>query len=147
MSDRIVADCAVMAALLLPDEHSAVADGLQAHFVRGGTVVVPALCWYEMANVLVVAERRRRLASRDAGRVVELLSRLHIETDEDTGPGLLRRVRNIAQEERLSAYDAAYVELAERTSLPLLSIDDAVIRAALARGIPLASPEVRPGDR
>ena len=71
--------------------------------------VVPALWPAEMANILVVAERRGRIAPTDADRSVELLRQLPITIEQAEGE-TLRRIRALAGEYGLTACDAWYLE-------------------------------------
>ena len=51
--------------------------------------------------------------------------------------GLLDRALNIALNNTLAVYDAGYIALAVHYSYPLISIDQAQIRAAAAEGVTL----------
>ena len=98
--------------------------------------VVPSLLPLEVANVLLVAERRKRCSEAEAVRFVELLESLPITTDDDTARHALNRTYQLAREYGLTAYDATYLELAMRLGLPLATMDrqlaDAAIRAGVA---------------
>lgn len=95
----------------------------------------PALWVLEVANVLLVAERRRRMTEAQASRFVEVLAQLPVRVDA-TAPeptALLAAARR----HRLSAYDAAYLTLAERLGLPLATLDTGLAEAAQSAGVPL----------
>lgn len=47
------------------------------------------------------------------------------------------RLTALARRHRLTAHDAAYLELAEREAIPLATLDDALARAARAEHIPI----------
>lgn len=98
--------------------------------------VVPALWPIEMANVLVVAERRNRITPADAARAVELLLALPIRV-EPGDMASLRACRAVAREYALSSYDSCYLEAAQRLGLPLATLDHNLIRAARQSGVPL----------
>lgn len=97
---------------------------------------MPALWTVEMANVLVVAERRNRNTPTDAARAVELLTTLPILVEPGEMENL-RSCRSIAREYGLSSYDACYLGLAQRLGLPLPSLDRNLILAARKNKIPL----------
>lgn len=105
-----------------------------------GRAVVPSLWPYEVVNVLLVAERRRRLRSDDSARFLALLARLPIEVDQPIALEHVPTLIAVAREHRLSAYDAAYLDLALRERLPLATRDTALGAGARAAGITHFSP-------
>lgn len=99
--------------------------------------LVPPLWRYEVANVLVVAERRRRLTAAAAAQFMALLGQLPITTaDED--PELPVLV-DVARRYELSAYDAAYLALAARHGLALATVDARLRDSAATAGVALVS--------
>jgi predicted nucleic acid-binding protein len=104
--------------------------------MRAEEAVVPCLWWFEVRNILVVNERRRRIGESDTAGFLLNLSRLRVRTDRlPEGDALLR----LARTHRLSVYDAAYLELAQRESLPLATLDADLRRAAAEEGVALLS--------
>jgi predicted nucleic acid-binding protein len=83
--------------------------------------VVPALWLYEVANVVELAVRK--------------LADLPVEVENPDQRQVFVSVRTLASQYQLTAYDAAYLELAIRHKLPLASLDKALSRAALAAGV------------
>jgi predicted nucleic acid-binding protein len=134
---RLVVDCSVTGAWCLQDEHNAPADRLLATVAAHGGVV-PALWPAEMANLLVMAERRGRIAPTDAERAVALLRRLPLAIDPADGE-TLGRTRTLAREHDLTAYDAWYLEVALRLALPLATFDGALAAAAERAGLEVAT--------
>ncbi|MBI5510568.1 MAG: type II toxin-antitoxin system VapC family toxin [Deltaproteobacteria bacterium] len=134
---RVVVDCSVVMAWCFEDEADAYADGILAS-LASGEAVVPGLWLLEVANVLIVAERRRRLTAADSARFLGFLEQLPIEVDAsypargDHAPLL------IAREYGLSAYDAAYLGLAMREGLPLATRDRALRAACRKSGVRVA---------
>ncbi len=131
----VVLDCSVALAWGLPDEGSAQADRLLGRTARGALFWVPALWWHEVANALLTARRRQRLSEPDRVRLVELYGSLPIQTDAPVGPELVRRLHALAEEQTLSAYDAAYLELAQRRDIPLATLDAGLRAAARRAGV------------
>jgi predicted nucleic acid-binding protein len=128
-----VIDASVAASWLLPDEQDAASDAALAMLEDGGAVA-PSLWWFEMRNLLLTNERRGRINASATAEAVRLLTSLPIRLDNAAdGAELLA----IARRRRLSAYDAAYVELAIRERLPLATIDRSLARAAEAEGVDL----------
>jgi predicted nucleic acid-binding protein len=99
--------------------------------------VVPGLWLLEVANGLLVAERRGRLTAADVAQVHEILSELPVTLDALTLDGALGSVLDLARAQELSPYDAAYLELAMREGLPLATQDDHQKRAAVSLGVRL----------
>ena len=133
MSRPIVIDCSVTMAWCFEDECDEYADAaLDALAETGG--VVPSVWALEVANVLVVAERRGRFKEADSTQFVELLRSLPIAVEETPPDRALRSVPALAREYRLSSYDAAYLELAMRTGTPLASRDEGLRAACTASG-------------
>jgi predicted nucleic acid-binding protein len=134
----VVLDSSVALAWALPEETSDRADRLLARASNGSIFWVPALWWYEVANALTVARRRRRLAEADRARIVELYGMLTIRTDGELDANAMWRFHALAEEYGLSAYDAAYLELALRRGLRLATFNQRMISAARKAGIRIA---------
>lgn len=130
-----VLDCSLALAWGLPDEASTRADRLLAKVTQEDVFLVPALWWYELANGLTVAQRHGRLSQPDYERLLDLYGTLPIETDAGLTLDTLRRLVVLAKEYSLSAYDAAYLELAQRHRLRLATLDQPLIRAARRAGV------------
>lgn len=139
----IVIDASVAASWALPDEnHPDVAFALER--VQSERGVVPALWWYEIRNILLVSERRRRLSESDTAEFLEALSDLRITQDQSA---VGSRLLQLARAHKLTIYDAAYLELAKRTASPLATLDSELIRAARAEGVALVQAKIPPRRR
>jgi len=104
--------------------------------MRTEEAVVPCLWWFEVRNILVVNERRRRIGESDTAAFLLNLSRIRVRLDRlPEGDAVLR----LARTHRLSVYDAAYLELAQREGLPLATLDADLRRAAAEEGVALLS--------
>lgn len=132
---EIVIDSSMALAWALPDETSSRADRLLARADRASVFWVPALWWYEVTNALIVAQRRQRLAGADRTRIHELYGMLPIETDTALNTHTMWRIDVLAEKYVLSAYDAAYLELAQRRDLKLATFDRRLAGAAQSAGI------------
>ena len=97
--------------------------------------VVPTLWQLEVANVLLVAERRKRCSEAEAIRFIELLESLPITTDDNTAGRALNRTYQLGREYGLTAYDAAYLELAMRLGVSLATMDRQLADAATKAGV------------
>lgn len=103
--------------------------------LQGATAVVPSIWPLEVANVLLSAERRGRLTEAQSARFVELLGALPIVMEQPSVDRVLGSVLPLGRQHALSAYDAAYLELAARHGLPLATRDERIITAAAAIGV------------
>jgi predicted nucleic acid-binding protein len=101
---------------------------------------VPELWHLEVANALLVGERRKRCTQADATTWLSFLPALPITVDEETTARAWSDILNLARSHNLSSYEAAYLELALRRGLPLASLDDRLKAAATAPGVPLYAP-------
>ncbi|MGO9920009.1 MAG: type II toxin-antitoxin system VapC family toxin [Isosphaeraceae bacterium] len=102
---------------------------LQAH--------VPSLWPLEVANALLVGERRGRITSAETARFVAILGAFPITVDDQTVAHAWTDTMHLARAHNLSSYDAAYLELAIRFGLPLAALDGRLKAAAGAVGVPL----------
>jgi predicted nucleic acid-binding protein len=131
---EFVLDSSVALAWCFPDEKApvpeAVLDSLAA--ARG---VVPSLWHLEVANSLLVGERRKRSTEADTVNWLRFLASLPIVVDEETVTRAWSSVLTLARSHNLSAYDASYLELAVRRGLPLATLDDKLKTAATEIGI------------
>ncbi|MDI3339840.1 MAG: type II toxin-antitoxin system VapC family toxin [Sphaerobacter sp.] len=130
-----VLDASIALAWCFPDEStSAPYEVLDA--LRTTSALVPAIWPFEIANALLVAERRERLHPADSVRFVELLRALPITIQVRSFDLGVTSLLDLARAHGLSAYDAAYLELAAREGLPLASLDERLRAAAAAAGVP-----------
>src|SRR5664280_964774 len=132
----LVLDASITACWAFQDEDHPDA-GLAFHRMRSEEAVVPCLWWFEVRNTLVVNERRRRIAESDTAAFLLSLSRLRIRIDRAPDEGVVLR---LARTHRLSVYDAAYLELAQREGLPLATLDADLKKAAAAEGVAIPAP-------
>jgi len=109
----LVVDCSVTMAWCFEDECDELADAV-LDALADGEAWVPSLWPLEVANVLVAAERRRRLTAADSARFIELLMGLPIVVDDRSHERALSQGLAAARQLGLSVYDASYVELAMR---------------------------------
>ncbi len=135
-----VLDASMALAWVLPDETSVQADRFLSRVTAKDVLWVPSLWWYEVANALIVAERRNRLTEADGIQLRELYGALPIKTDMISGPEGIERLRTLAGEYNLSAYDGAYLELALRKGLGLATVDLHLQSASQKAGVRMFCP-------
>lgn len=129
-----VLDCSVTVAWLFADEASPDTEVL-LNRLQETTALVPGLWHLEIGNVLAQSERRRRIVASQIAASLDLLDRLPIEVDAETGRRALRETLSLARAQTLTTYDAAYLELAMRRGIPLATRDKALIRASRRVGV------------
>ncbi|MEW6375278.1 MAG: type II toxin-antitoxin system VapC family toxin [Thermodesulfobacteriota bacterium] len=134
-----VIDSSIALAWALPDETSKEADRFLSRFLVRNIFWVPALWWYEMANALLMAQRRKRLTEAERIRLIELYRKLPIQTDMTLDSDIMGRFHTLAIEYNLSAYDTAYLELAQRRGLGLATVDRQLRSAAQKAGVKVVS--------
>ena len=91
----------------------------------------------EALNSLLVAERRGRLDAPRRHRLAGFLQALPVTLDPNTAGQAWTATAYLAERHGLSAYDAAYLELALRHQLPLASLDRPLRSAASTLGLAL----------
>ena len=133
----LVLDASVTMAWFFPDEATGFTEALLESL---GTrqVWVPALWVAECANVLQSAARRGRLLPGRRVEIAHELEELPVIIDAET-PAVVP-LDQLASAHSLSAYDATYLELAQRRKLPLATLDRSLQLAARAAGVALVDP-------
>ena len=129
----IVIDNSIVLAWCLADEEHPVAERAMRLTLEHGAVV-PGIWRYELWNALIVNERQGRLAAEDARQTLADLAEMRIERDGDHDESTLFA---LARQWNLSAYDAAYLEVAVRRQLAIASLDNRLADAATGADIAL----------
>jgi len=128
-----VLDASIAACWAFEDEQDLRADAALAR-IRLEDAVVPSLWWFEVRNILVVNERRKRITESGTNSFLHELDRLRIRVDREPGESAVLR---LARTHLLSVYDASYLELAIRESIPVATLDGKLAAAAIAEGTEL----------
>ncbi len=136
-SPGLVLDASLTLAWALPDEASGYSDAI-LKTVASGRAWVPAIWPHEVANGLVMAQKRRRFTAAQRIAFVEELLKLPIEVDRQSVRSVLDSHAQLAEQYALTAYDAAYLDLALRKGMPLATQDKALRTAAEKAGVKLA---------
>jgi predicted nucleic acid-binding protein len=98
-------------------------EALLDDLANDGRAWVPALWHLEVANVMLGAQRRGKIDKAGAEKFMATLNAFDIEVDDETIPVAWTKTLALGEAYDLSAYDAAYLELALRKGLPLASLD------------------------
>ena len=94
-------------------------------------IFVPHLLWYEIANIFNKLIRDNRCSYNEVQRLIPLLTALRLETDSVTGANYSQKLLLLCKKYKLSAYDASYLELAERKKATLCTLDKRLRTAAV----------------
>ena len=125
-----VLDASITACWAFQHEQHPQADAAFAR-IRTEEAAVPTLWWFEVRNILVLNERRKRITESGTNSFLRELSRLRIRVDRQPEEAA---VIKLARTHQLSVYDAAYLELALRESIPMATLDAKLAAAAVAAG-------------
>ncbi len=128
-----VLDCSVAISWLIDDERSAQTDSLLER-LQEEKAFIPALWHLEIGNVLIQAERRRRLSPQQTDTALRLLESLPLET-VPLEPRELPALMALAREQKLTVYDACYLHLAQQKKRPLATLDRELRTAAARLGV------------
>ena len=129
-----VVDASVALAWGLPDEQSEYSDAVFDQ-VQDSTIWVTAIWSLEIANSVLMGERKRRFGEAETLRFFEMIESLNVAVDPLNLTETLERIVPLAREHQLTAYDASYLELALRKRLPLATLDQRLAKAATRAGV------------
>ena len=130
----LVIDSSITLAWLFEDERTAAADAVLRRVTESGAVA-PSLWKLEVANGLQTAVRRQRIDAAFREASIADLRSLVVAIDAETDRQAWTATLQLAERWRLTLYDAAYLELAQRLGLPLATLDQALRAAAGALGL------------
>jgi len=132
---KCVLDASVALSWCLPDE-SKTTWTIFEDIGREGAVV-PAIWPFEVANSLLVAERKKRISTSQGNKALLMLFDLSIEIQLPLTVSETHQLISLARTGHLSVYDAAYLHLAMEWSIPLATLDEDLSRAAKMVGVTL----------
>jgi predicted nucleic acid-binding protein len=136
---RFVLDGSVALSWYFADEADPYADAVAALFPNV-EAFVPILWHLEVANAVLMGERKKRSTAAQASTWLGFLASLPMIVDPETNARAWADILHLARAHDLTAYDAAYLELALRRSLPMATLDDKLKSACAAAGVPLLKP-------
>ncbi len=132
----LVIDASLTMSWYLDDESTPETDAV-LDLVCDAGAIVPGLWRLEVADGFQSAIRCKRIEAGYRDEAIAQLSLLPIEVDSETGTYAWSTTIGLADRCGLTIYDAAYLELARRKSLPLATLDRELRDAAQALGLPL----------
>jgi len=98
-------------------------------------VFVPQIWTIEVGNILVNAEKNKRISYAQMMEFLSILGNLNIRIDDKTSQYGFHEILSLAHSEKLTTYDATYLELAMRLGLPLATLDKQLKKAAINVGV------------
>ncbi len=134
MSAAFVIDCSITMSWCFGEEATAASAEVQDRLVTQ-TALVPSHWFLEVANVLAVAERRKRITAAKSGEFLSLLDALDIEVDDRAASRAFPHVLPLCRRHGLTSYDAVYLDLALRRRKPLATLDRDLASAARKAGV------------
>ncbi len=132
---QFVLDASIVLTWCFPDEEAQKAEKISERIALGDKPTVPVFWRHEVLNALLVGERRKRMTNELIQTFIEDLERLPTEIDSPSAETVFHSTQDLCRKHGLTAYDAAYLELAMRHRIALATADGALERAALAEGI------------
>ncbi len=135
MISKIVVDASIGISWVHPAQATKTTEALLEEVGRGTRLVVPTLWLTEVANALLVLERRKKLKEEERLQALTTLGGLNAVVDESGHCFTFTRVSELAVTHGLTVYDATYLELAQRERIPLATKDGAIRDAAAKIGV------------
>lgn len=134
-TEYIVLDCSVTMAWILRDDTMTEKADAILNMLPEKQVKVPTIWPLEVANVLCLAERQKKLTVLEVAEFKEFLSALPIQVDHGTSSRVMGSIYTLAKTQQITVYDAAYLEMAIRENSPLATFDRALKNAAKKSGV------------
>jgi len=134
---RFVLDASIVLTWCFPDEESQKAQDVADRIAAGDRVIVPAFWRHEMLNALLVGENRKRLTPELTQAFIDDLGRLPVDIDTPSSAVVFNIVQALCRKHSLTAYDAAYLEIAIREKNAMATVDQDLRRASIAEGVEL----------
>jgi predicted nucleic acid-binding protein len=130
-----VFDASFGCALVIPDEKNPIVDKIRANIGEEEEIFVPNLFWYETANVFKKLLQRKRYPFDEVLEFFPSLNAIRLTVDYETGSDYALKILRLSNDYSISAYDAAYLELAGRKKAALCTLDEDLITAAKEYGV------------
>lgn len=131
-----VIDCSLTMAWCFEDESNEFTDSI-LESLQTSVAIVPSIWSLEVANVLLIARKHKRISEMQSASFIDALSALPIVVDQSTAARSMHSIFILAGNVDLTIYDAAYLELAIREKIPLLTLNKGLIKAAKKLNIPV----------
>lgn len=132
---RFVLDASVVLTWCFPGENASLAQHVAHRFQQGDTALAPSFWPHEVLNALLAGEKRQRI-SRDLMRsFLNDLAALPVTLEQIPAGIVFDRIHSLSRKHGLTAYDAAYLDLALESGVALATLDEPLIRACKNAGV------------
>ncbi|HEX3355320.1 MAG TPA: type II toxin-antitoxin system VapC family toxin [Terriglobales bacterium] len=136
---RFVLDASVVLTWCFPDENTALAEHVAYRLAQGDTALAPSFWSHEVLNALLAGEKRKRISKQMIRNFLDDLVALPVALEQSPSKIVFDRIQSLSREHGLTAYDAAYLDLAIESRLALATLDEALVRASRDAGVALVS--------
>ena len=136
MNESFVIDNSVVLSWCFKNETNQYADAVLDRLLES-TAFVPSIWPLEVVNVLLVAERKKRLKEADSVRFITLLSQLPIVVEYERTERIMKDLLALSRTNNLSSYDACYLDLSMRRGIAIATLDTQLKKAAKKTDVPI----------
>ena len=134
---QFILDASVVLTWCFPDENSEFAQKVALRFKQGDTAIAPSFWPHEVLNALLVGQRRKRISDTLIRAFLADLQTLPIVLAQVPAETVFGRIHSLGRKHGLTAYEAAYLDLAQATGVSLATLDKDLIRACGEAGVQL----------
>jgi predicted nucleic acid-binding protein len=132
---RFVLDASVVLTWCFPDENTDLAQQVADRFKQGDTALAPSFWPHEVLNALLAGEKRKRISSEMIRSFLDDLAALPVTLEQIPAGLVFDRIQTLSRKYGLTAYDAAYLDLALENGLALATLDEALVRSCRDAGV------------
>ena len=137
---RFVIDASIVLTWCFPDENAAFAEHVANRFKQGDTALAPSFWPHEVLNALLSGEKRKRISGTLVRSFLDDLAALPVALEQFPAGVVFDRIQSLSRTHGLTAYDAAYLDVALESGLPLATLDIDLIGACKKVGLKLVRP-------
>ena len=131
---RFVLDASVVLTWCFPDENTDLAQHVADRFKQGDTALAPSFWPHAVLNALLAGEKRKRISKEMIRSFLDDLALLPITLEQCPTGIVFERIQSLSRKHGLTAYHAAYLDLALENGLGLATLDEALVRACKNAG-------------
>ena len=134
---KFILDCSVAIAWCFEDETTIYTESV-LNSLKEAAAIVPKLWYIEVANVLLMAQKRKRINDNGIFHFLSLLEKLPIASNTDNIS--IVDLIMLSQRYQLTSYDGCYLNLCLQHNLPLATLDKKLITAVETAGGKIYQP-------